>query len=208
MKVLVDIHEPETITIFLQGKGLVVERTKLAVGDYQIGNILVERKEIDDFFNSVYSGRIWKQLYNMKQTELKCFLVLVGRVPYTGWSVSKHKTLRGVFLTCYLSYNICPIWLENTTEFLEWLVEIAKRASSTEVKLKPVGKKSESLPEVKADILACIPSIGRKLAEHLAKQYSIQQLANMEEIELETLRDTQGKRLGLRGRNISKYLKQ
>jgi len=200
-----DSREPDKIEALLKQKGFVVERVSLPVGDYQIGDFLVERKDINDFYNSLYSSRIWSQLYGMKQSGCKCFLVVVGESPYTGLDEKKLKSLFAVFASCLISYSVVPLWLRNTSLFVLLLEQLAKFAGKRSPSLPPVKHKSTDPVQVKADMLSSIPGIGAKLALELAKQYSIKELCLHP---VETLQELEvcGRRLGRRGEQLHRYL--
>ena len=42
---------------------------RLDIGDYIIGDLLIERKTPADFFNSLFDRRLWTQLQNLKDAK-------------------------------------------------------------------------------------------------------------------------------------------
>lgn len=191
LSIIVDTRgEPDYIVSLI--KFAKVIRQAMPVADYQIKDILVERKEISDFFNSLVSGRIWDQCYNMMKTaeenQCKAVIVIIGDVstfdfrnkcPAAWDKVSIDCTRLETFcLVSYLSYGI-PVFRVRTDEDFVKLLENIYTRRTKQVSMKPVPKKASTPEDIKSDILVSIPSIGRKVADYLAKNYSIIQLANL-----------------------------
>jgi DNA excision repair protein ERCC-4 len=55
-----------------------VEECQLQVGDYAIADLVVERKTIADFYDSLGDGRLFKQLLLMKRSARRKLLVVEG----------------------------------------------------------------------------------------------------------------------------------
>lgn len=214
--IIVDTHEPKIFISKIEELGVPVQQEHLEVGDYIIGDIIVERKDIRDFINSLRSGRIFQQLYNMKNTGMKGYLVLIGDIPKYDWSKSAKidkkkyqyflRSIRSIQLYSYLSYNIGFIHLQNNKEFIEFIKMLwnysGKKPSS------PVVVKKERDPiKIKLDILTRIPGIGYSIAEELHKQgLTIKNLASMSIEELSNI-TVQNKRLGeIRSKRINEVL--
>jgi len=195
----IDVHEPIHIQIKLEKLGIPCKRKALNIGDYQFSDIIIERKTAKDFLSSVYSGRLFDQLYNLKQASPRPLLIIVGRLPVIKWRKVKNKriaekvtyeelarrktTIRANLAICYLSYGIPFYWAENETDFIQFLMHLYFKANKKKT-LKPVKKKSHSIREIKSDMISCIPSFSRKLANQIADKYSIKELSNLSKNEL------------------------
>ena len=68
----------EAINRRAKNAGLSVVRQALVVGDYKLGGALVEAKSVTDFFQSMFSGHLQKQLDNMDANVERFFLVVHG----------------------------------------------------------------------------------------------------------------------------------
>ena len=195
--ILIDGREPpkvyeETIKKF----GIPYKVKPLDVGDYIVGNIIIERKEINDLFNSLHSGRIWEQLYKMKKTEQRCYLLVVGHIPQYDFvsnkSMSKEKylylknSLEAVELRSHLSFNVGFKQVSSMSEFFHTLKNIWNYSGKSKA-LAPVHKKKEDLFEIKSDIISCIPGFGRLASNYMASKFSIKQLSNMSIDELKEI---------------------
>ena len=70
LNVIVDSNEPKDIVFAFEQAGLKVDTTSLKpYCDYILGDLAIERKSSQDFYSSVYSNRLFKQM-NELQTEL------------------------------------------------------------------------------------------------------------------------------------------
>jgi len=218
--VKIDIYEPKEIEELFKREGFIIERAKLDIGDYQINNFIIERKEIKDFFNSVHNKRIFEQLYQLSQLAkegYQCFLVIIGDIPKFDYHrkepISKEKYLyfKRLLLSfkvlCPVSYNIALIHLESNKEFVQFIRYLNNRRILKGGVERPVTikKKERTIEEIRSDMLVTIPKIGRRIADKLAEKYSIKQLVEMSEEELSNI--VIGKRrLGIKAKYIKEAL--
>jgi ERCC4-type nuclease len=195
-----DVHEPREIKIELEKNGLKIEVKKLNVGDYAFNGYRIERKEVKDFMNSIYSRRLYEQLYNLQQAEHP-ILIIVGTVPpdkqwiHTGKRkyfrkltyeerMKKYRTIRKNMIIAYTSYNIQVFHAIDDDDFIEFITNLYYSSTRKGEKLRPIKRKSKSLKNIKIDILGCIPGIGKKLAKDISEKYSIRKFFNLSEKEL------------------------
>jgi len=213
-KIVVDSREPKEILELVKKLNYITEVQNLEVGDIQISNILIERKDIGDLINSVRDNRLWEQLYNLKQQEgYKCFLIVIGDIQnaihpgikdiYRYIQYVKNLLL-SVQIVCSLSYGVYFIHCKDNLEFLEILKLLVQRATKSE-SLKPLQKKPRSLDDAVVEMIGCIPKVGSKLAYQIAQMFSISELSNMDENTLQELK-IGGKKLGVRGVSIYETL--
>jgi ERCC4-type nuclease len=212
--IVVDNREPNEIVELIKNLNVPVEVKRLEVADIQIGNILIERKDIADLVNSVRENRLWEQLYNLKQQkEYKPFLIVVGEIqdalhPQIK-DISRYiqyvkNILLSVQIVAPLSYGVFFIHCRDKLEFLEVMRLLVQRASKSE-SLKPLQKKPRSIRDAVIEMIGCIPKVGSKLASEIARHYSIAELCNLHIEELKDLK-IGNKRLGIRGEFIYKTL--
>ena len=214
--ILADYREPEQLIQLIRDKGLPVQIAKLDIGDYVVADIIVERKEIHDFYNSLRSRRLFDQLYNMKLSGKRGFLAVVGDIPKVdihGKPISRSKylyylnTLEAWSIRSYLSYGVCFLHLKSNSQ-LARLIELLWRYSGRKPAFAPVlVKKPKRIEAVRQEMLGCIPKIGRKTAQLLSLEYSIRDLANMELDQLENI-TVGSSRLGkAKASSLYKYLR-
>jgi ERCC4-type nuclease len=206
-KILVDDREPPDLTARIKNLGIVVEIAHLDIADYVIGNILVERKTIDDLLTSMSSGRLWNQLFNMKNSGMKGILAVVGDFPYSlrnveNFTLSKVNLLNRIAslkIVCYLSYGVLLVHLPTVKDFIDLMSNIWRRANCESV--APVLKKFDDPIQIKASMLSAVPGIGGKASEYLAKNYLLLQLMNLTEEQISEIK-INDRRIGKRAKKI------
>ena len=175
MRVLIDTHEPAIVEERLKDLGLETVRTKLEVGDYQIGEYVIERKTTSDFLSSIFDrrrpDRFRLQLMNLSE-QSKRAIILEGPVPsrltkkdfkvyraYWSWKIGIQE---GWKISVYETRD------ERETAYCIYL--LGQRSSRKKDYSRPVRKRGLTLQERKEDILCCIPGIGRKQARILLEK--------------------------------------
>lgn len=203
---IVDIHEPVRIAIALKELGIPVVRKGLKLGDYAFGNYLIERKSVQDLLNSIYSGRLYNQMYDlMNMEERQGALFVIGEIPpVCRWTktsrgrrykqmITKEErdTLEdriianlGLALT---SFHLPVYQCITEKQFVKYLCSMYYKCNRKAKSLKPVKRKSQSIPEIKSDIFACIPNIGRRTADKLAGDFTVKDFVALTKKELMTI---------------------
>jgi Fanconi anemia group M protein len=192
--VIIDIHEKNSLVpAFLTELGTELIVQKLDVGDYLIGNSVIERKTFQDFIGSMLNKRLIEQLKNMQQYENK-ILILEGLENKEIQEKSKlnPNAIRGMILSCDIYFKIPILRTKNEEETAIYLFLLAKK------QLKPFNEISlhfripKTLEEQKKYILESFPGIGPKTAEKLLKRFgSVRKIINATE---EELKETLGKK--------------
>jgi len=201
--ITIDVHEPRRIDIQLKKLGLNIERKPLNIGDYAFGEYRIERKEVKDFLNSVYSGRIYNQLYNLRQAE-RPILIIVGDIPpKVQWihagrktfprhltyeeQMKRYKTIRENIITAYTSYNVQVFHALDDEDFCQYIASLYYKSTKKGTKLRKLKRKSRSIIDIKTDIFGCIPGIGISLASTLAKEKTVREIFNESEENLKKI---------------------
>ena len=204
MPIFVDSREPMSIVIELKKLGLQVKRKFLEVGDYQFGEFCIERKEIGDFMSSIYKGRLYDQLFNLKQAE-KPVLIVIGDIPpATQWihigkrkipraltyeeQQKRYKTIRENMIIAYTSYGVQVFHALNDDDFCQYIAGLYYKSTKKGTRLRKLKRKSKLLKDIKIDIIGSIPGIGISLATKLARDYTIRKLFNMSKSDLEKIK--------------------
>jgi len=81
IKIICDDREPKSMDVFaLTVGGIEFERKRLKTGDYIHEDVVIERKEINDFCGSIMDGRLTSQIAKMKAEFENIYVVVVGRI--------------------------------------------------------------------------------------------------------------------------------
>ncbi len=166
----------------IRAKGLKVAVMKLDVGDYYLlapedkNPILVERKSITDFLNSIRDNRIWEQSVLLKKAAEEenaiPIIILEGSLSiikrFTKWNITAVLRIIDELL---ISYNIKILPVPNKEATFQWLIAKAKSLGNTSKKRVfrlRVEKKPMSLNDRILYVTESImgPMIARKLLKH------------------------------------------
>jgi len=176
----VDVHEPEEIVEALRKEfGIYVQVKALEAGDYAFSNLLIERKTLQDFYNSIVHGdkHIWKQVIKLKNVSERPYLIIERWNPYFFTNKRKERTVYGALARISLM-GINVVTLQGSGkdfgEFVTFLAYLFFSSDKKKVSLKPVPQKlkERTKKEIISDMLVMIPMIGRKQADELADRIS------------------------------------
>jgi len=204
--IIMDSNEPKHIQYELEKAGLIVERKRLKAGDYCIGNILLERKTIDDYWSTMYGKRLFKQLFKMKNSDKRCFLVIIGNYPSRDFDMPKRemeKRIKGMGLISFISFGVMFTRAETEEKFIEFIKWLWERCT-TKTYAPVVKSKGETSEQMRSSMLGCINGIGSALAEELS-HFTFQELIDMGE----DLKDYKfhGRRIGKKASLLIEVLK-
>jgi len=183
--IVVDSREAaknKDIVEVLKRKGVKVAISALTVGDYYLlapegrKPILVERKTVMDFLNSIRDKRVWEQAKILKEAEeveeVIPVIILEGSLSaierFTKWRIT--AVLR-ILDELVLSWNIRIIPTPNKKSTVEWLVAKIRALGLPERKRPPklrVKKKPMSINEQILYVAEGLvgPVLARKLLLH------------------------------------------
>jgi len=202
---LVDSNEPGDIIAELGMAGIPVEVTQLRpAADYIVGRFAIERKSNNDFYQSIYSGRLFEQLKNLNDMEeYKPILAVHGPIPCNHkWmrvrgrpiklsltkdeKAQKERTAMSAFSTSVNSYDrVSLITFKSQEQFIKFIVDLYYR--QTQKAKRPVKKrKADSIKDIKWNIVSQLPGIGSKGSDTLVNSdLSIVELGQLSPKELQ-----------------------
>ena len=137
-KIIVEVDDRESgMDIILEVTGLEVVKKRLKVGDYRCGDIVVERKEINDFCASIVDGRLKRQVENMKNGD-KWFMIVVGHIKDRACDVHEHAIL-GKMVSLIVKHNMKLIFVDDDFQFAYVLKNIIEKINNIERDIKSEG---------------------------------------------------------------------
>jgi len=192
MTIIVDSNEDDIYVRRLKMIGLSVEKKHLEVGDYVAGDVLIERKTVRDFLNSLFTrsksgkSRLWSQMEKMKkQTTHIPLLVVHGKSP-RGRMVN---SLIGAIVKIFRNWRI-PVILylhRNDTDrnsqlsFFTYLLSNIYLTSTVKKSSTPIvlSKKSMEIDEIRVNMISQLPNVGLRRSIRLLNRFgTIQNLVN------------------------------
>lgn len=169
-------------------KGVNIEPQQLDVGDYILSSrIGVERKNTEDFLSSLISGKLFRQIQELRNSYSRPILILEGENLFTHRNVN-HNAIYGSLASISVDYGIPIMITKDELETANLLNVIAKREQKDEKKDVAIrGEKTQmSLNERQQFFVEGLPNISAKLAKRLLLHFgSIRDIANANEDELQ-----------------------
>jgi len=162
----------------LMGVGLKLEH--LAVADYILSErVGIERKSAQDFSDSIKDGRLFNELFELKNNFVRPILILEGD-PFMNSNINKNA-LYGAITSIILNLGITIYKTNDPSDSAMFIYQLAKKEQSDskkEVKLR-FDKKPLEISSLLEYIVAGIPGINALRAKNLLKELqSLQEIFN------------------------------
>lgn len=172
--IYVDTRETLSNIAGMLAKKCVVREKRLAVADYLLSERLgVERKTTNDFISSIMDGRVFRQLYDLKQEFELPILIIEGRSIFESEVNIHPNAVRGAVASVAINLRIPIIWTRNAFETAEMLFALAKKEQIKENKSIAIrGKrKFRSENQMQEFLVAGLPKISTQKAKSLLKHF-------------------------------------
>ena len=217
---IVDSREPQRVLNEFNKKKIQYKIDTLNFGDYIVlGNpsVVIERKNIFDFFNSLDDNRIWKQLRGLeKYVGYRKVLLIEGSVWQVITQRSKGKGKAGIinrYTSRYYStialivkqWDVTVIRVDTVGDTVALISKIVEKVNSDDSPVYPILIKKDDRDENEEvmDMVGAIDGIGMKKRTTLLNDCkSIEGLVNMNEADLIKL---MGEKLGKHIFSILRY---
>jgi Fanconi anemia group M protein len=192
IKIIVDNREYRSNVVKnLAVKGTSVEPQQLEVGDYVLSSrIGVERKNVDDFLESLIKGKLFKQVAQLRDAYSRPVLILEGENLFTRRNIN-HNAIYGSLASITVDFGIPVLTTKDAFETADLLNVIAKREQRDDKKDVAVrGDKTQmSIRERQQFIIEGLPNVSAVIAKRLLSHFSsIKDIANATEEELQDVK--------------------
>lgn len=186
--IIVDHRESRSEVIrYLVAKNVKIETNQLAVGDYVLSSRLgVERKTVDDFLNSLLSGKLFAQIRALREGYSRPILIIEGEGLLTKRNIN-HNALFGSIVSIIVDFGVAIITTASAQETADLLNIMASREQKEGDRAVAVrGEKiAMSFHEQQRFIVEGLPHISAVLAERLLQHFgSIRAIVNATEEDL------------------------
>jgi ERCC4-type nuclease len=109
----------------------------LTTGDYLVGNkIIVERKTLNDFLESIKTGRIFQQAYRMAQTEMNGLIILEGDKSMVDSSGMSRSAIQGALIHLTVFIGIPVIRSKDIHETASLMMDLFNQCQRQELPRK------------------------------------------------------------------------
>ncbi len=170
--IIVDTREKQSLIFTeLYSRKSLTKFEKLEIGDFLVGDTIIERKTISDFQSSIFDKRLISQLKGMKKYP-KQILILEGfYYNYSDLRINENA-LRGMLLSISLDFQVPIIFTEDEKDTAKLLIILAKRYEKEKVKISERQTKTLStIEEQKQFILEGFPGIGPTISKQLLEKF-------------------------------------
>ena len=184
-KIVVDNREKNSLVVSeLMKMEYEIEWRQLAVGDYLVNGVAVERKTISDFKSSIISKRIIQQLLELKQYE-KHLLIVEGIIDEDVYSGGMHENaFRGFMLSVLLEFGVPVVYTHDARDTARYLDVLARRREKGDIGIR-ASKIFLTREERQQFILEGFPNIGAVRAKALLEKFgSLKKIFEASEEEL------------------------
>lgn len=188
-EIVADYREKNSLVISeLISLGFKVNQKNLQIGDYVVGNVIIERKTVSDFISSMVNKRIIRQLEALSKEENK-LLMVEGIGEQELYIDSEEKigvhpnSIRGFLLSILLNYKVPVIFTKNYEDSARFISLLArKKENKLSLRFK---RKGLSEKEQLRFILESFPGVGPKTSEKILKKFkNVKKFINAKEKQL------------------------
>ncbi len=159
-------------------KGLSIEKLELA--DIVVGNVIIERKQINDLYSSVLDGRLFKQLskmaaYRDENPDTVPILLIEGQSLKR--PLAKYKyifSLESIKANIVVVYGIQVINTKTLADTVRFIKEIDRYSDGGKHVIKNVRafKRKKSIRDQRLYFLQGLPTIGPDRAKQILDKYN------------------------------------
>jgi len=188
--IIADIHEKNSLILAELHKSTQVrlEIKSLKIGDYLIGNTIIERKTSSDFISSMINKRLIQQLKQMKKYKQQ-LLIIEGELDLINNETNLNSNaVRGFILSIINNFQTPIIFTQNYQDTSQYLITLAKQQLKKPIESSLHYKIPKNKQEQKQYVLESFPNIGPIKAKKLLKKFkSIKNTINADEEDLKDI---------------------
>jgi|TARA_Y100000034_G_C6910483_1_gene424576 Fanconi anemia group M protein len=174
----------------LSENGVEVRMKSLQVADFQISERCgVERKQVDDFLQSLIDGRLMKQAGALSRVFERPVIVVEGDSLHGKRNIHPNA-IRGALASLAVDFKIPLVYtrdVEDTANFLKVLAGREQFDDKQEVALR-TEKRPVLLKEQQQFMIESLPQVGPSLAKRLLEEFnSVEKVVNASESDLKKI---------------------
>jgi len=187
--IIIDTREKQSlVSANLAEKKANTKFEKLDIGDYLVGNTIIERKTFSDFIGSMINKRLQEQLINIKKYPQHILIIEGFDYRYEKFNIHENA-IRGMLLSVATDFKIPTIFTKDEKDTSNFLILTAKRCEKAKsINAMRYSKTPKTLEEQKRFILEGFPGIGPTTAKQLLEKFpTLQSIFNLTGEQLEEI---------------------
>jgi len=190
MVVIVDSHEKRSKVVNKLAEKCEIEITTLPVGDYVISDVVIERKSVFDFVQSIIDGRLWDQVHRLAQSDGRKLIVVEGSLamPLKYHERIKPSMILGAVASVVCDWNIPVVVLPSVNWTAEFLYRIHENRYKDKSSLAPalrLKRKTTDPNDELRRVVEALPGIGANTADALLSEFkTLRNLFNANRVDL------------------------
>ncbi|MBT3940926.1 DEAD/DEAH box helicase family protein [Candidatus Woesearchaeota archaeon] len=173
--ILCDNRERGTLVEDIHDLGAQIKFKNLEVGDFILSDdVVVEKKEVKDFVNSLLDRRLFNQAIEMKRNFDKPLIVIEGDLDdLYGSRAIDPNAIRSAMISLTLDYGIPLLFARTPKETAQYLYQIAKREQIERNKSVSMRGSRRDWPIERQQqfLLEGLPMVGENLATALLNKF-------------------------------------
>jgi DNA excision repair protein ERCC-4 len=175
VRVYADVREESSgIPSMLESMGVIVLREQLPVGDYVLpGEVVVERKSVEDYVNSLFDGRLFDQVSRMADVYDVIVLAVEGGISELYRYRDRFKHLYSALASLIAGFNVSVIHTTGPSETAMLIEALARKSLESRGSRVVIHRKPrlEGLREWQLYVVSSLPGIGSRMAERLLESF-------------------------------------
>ncbi len=157
----------------LRSLGLAVQFATLDVGDYVIpSGFVIERKTVNDFTTSLFSGRLFEQAERLLKAYDAPLILVEGDLQSVIDTLPNPRTIWGAVATLMFTHGARIFLTRDRHQTADFIHTLAMRGGMKAVRPQVYKKaRMRTLEEARIGLLSSLPGIGPKLAHRLLHHF-------------------------------------
>lgn len=162
----------ELLQQLASNNGVNIVKKRLPLGDYQIGEWLIERKTLADLVQSLCDGRLFSQVYRLAQSPLKAALLIEGSSRDIETYRINREAIIGAICSITVNFDIPILRSLSQVESANILYYCASQMKRRDTKLSLRNRKPKRKKNRQLYLLQGLPQVGPKLAQKLLNHFN------------------------------------
>lgn len=157
----------------LSALGIRIVPQTLEIGDFVLSDAaIVERKTVDDFAASIFDGRLFNQVAELKRVAEKPLVIIEGETLQPSYDI-KPEAMMGAIASVLVDFDVPLLWTKTPKETALLLLAIARREQMGGKRLSRVRpeRKPSTLAEEQEFVVAGLPSVDTVLSKRLLEAF-------------------------------------